>query len=157
MLCAIIEGNEMGSNFYLLKAGETQWSLVFDEAGDEIVGNLLSIDEDILYATVFNGGIWKRNIGQIVSLRHTYLNPQITIAPNPVNTVLNWGVPEGFGPIEWLRVFDPSGKMLIQRPGSMIPTSNVKGSLRIHGLKPGAYVLQLSSNSHTVTKQFVKR
>ena len=78
----------------------------------------------------------------------------ISIYPNPVSHELQVKVQQSFKDITTISVFDITGRKVLQSdPGSL---SNLKSiSISVTSLPQGMYILEVSSNSGVVRKQFL--
>ncbi|MDP2424627.1 MAG: C25 family cysteine peptidase [Bacteroidales bacterium] len=79
----------------------------------------------------------------------------LQIFPNPASDLINYRIPDNAGEIEALNVLDVAGRILLSvNSGSSFGLKN-QGQVNIQSLKPGIYLLAITTEQHRFFKQFV--
>jgi len=100
--------------------------------------------------------LWVDNLafaGSVTGIKENNSSSNILVYPNPASSILNINLSALKGKSSTIKIFDAQGKLL-QEVKNVI--NNIATSIDIDDFAKGYYILNVVSNSETITKQFIK-
>lgn len=139
-------GTESGI-FYSPNQG-TRWINLNDGIMTGMDVLAISASEHYIVAGTYTG-LWKRLLSDLVELDMTHFisNPQITLYPNPSNSLMHISSSIQFS---IAKIYDVKGNLLLRNPIS-------DNRIDIGALSAGLYILKLENNTEIVVKKFLKQ